>query len=220
MIIGALSIFMWLDGLVDLIQSFIVAKAVLAPLLLLFIEEAGLPLPVPGDMIIAFTGYRLSIKPDSPALWQAFVAAQVAALLGATILFFLSRRWGHWIVVKLGHFIFLEEEQIKKAEHLFARFGIFGIIIGRHIPGLRIPVTVFAAVSGMSYPVFIISTFISTSAWILFYLLAGKRIGATFHSQIQHYIGLTAAVIVAFTLFIIALHFIGMWRQSRKAKKA
>lgn len=205
----------WLDLYVDLLQRFLASKAVLAPLLLLFIEECGIPLPISGDIILAYTGYRLSLQPSGPGIWQAFFAAQVAALAGATVLFFISRRWGQVVILKIGKFIFLKEEHIKKAERLFARWGILGIIAGRHIPGFRIPVTIFAATSGIKYPTFIISTFVSTSIWILFYLIIGRRIGASFHTEIQQYVGATVGVVVAVIVLFVAIHLVGLYRESR-----
>lgn len=209
--------FYWLDQYVDVIQRLIMGKAVLAPLLLLFIEEAGVPIIVPGDAIIAYTGYRLSMDRGGVGLWEAFIVAQIAVIAGATILFFLSRRWGQILVDKIGSFIFLKEKHIKHAERLFAKFGILGIIIGRHIPGLRMPVTFFAATSGVRYRTFVFSTFISTSIWIVFYLTIGKDLGVTFHQQLQHYVGLTVLGTLFLTLGIIALHFVGRYRKNRKS---
>jgi membrane protein DedA with SNARE-associated domain len=205
----------WLDRYIDLLQNFLASRVVLAPLLLLFIEECGVPLPVNGDIILAYTGYRLSLNPSGPGIWQAFIAAQIAALAGATVLFFISRRWGQAIITKIGKFIFLKEEHIKKAERLFARWGIIGIIVGRHIPGFRIPVTIFAATAGVKYSVFLFSTFISTSIWILFYLIIGRRIGASFHTQIQQYVGATVGVVVGVVVLFIIIHLIGLYRESR-----
>lgn len=218
---GSVSVYLfaffdWIDQSIDAVQHFIASNVILAPLALLFIEECGLPLPVPGDAILAYTGYRLSVSAHAPAIWEAFIAAQIAALAGATVLFFLSRRWGQMIIMKLGKFIFLQEKHIRHAERLFARWGVLAIIFGRHIPGLRIPITIFAATSGIRYSMFILSTFISTSAWILFYLIAGKSLGATFHSQIQHYISFTGIAIVAIIAGFIALHLIGMYRERRR----
>lgn len=209
----------WLSQSIDAVQRFLSNDVILAPLLLLFVEECGIPLPINGDIILAYTGYRLSISAHGPPIWQAFIAAQLAALAGATVLFFLARRWGQMIIFKLGKFIFLEEKHIRAAERMFRRWGILAIIVGRHIPGLRIPVTIFAATSGVKYPVFIVSTFVSTSVWILAYLIAGKSIGARFHSEIQHYVGLSTAAIVAIVAGFVLLHVIGIYRR-RKRREA
>ena len=212
-------VFSWIDQYVDVLQNFLASKAVLAPLLLLFVEEAGIPLIVPGDMIIAYTGYKLTTNPHGPGLWQAFIAAQIAAMAGSTLLFTISKRWGQGLVLTLGKFVFLKEKHIRQAERLFSRYGILAIIIGRHIPGLRIPVTIFAGTSGVRYPTFIVSTFISTAVWIWFYLSAGKRIGAHFHTEVQKYIGISLAFIAAVTIAVLVLHAIGLYREIRQKKR-
>src|SRR6185437_11853050 len=139
---------------------------------------------------------------------------------GATILFFAARRWGQWIIRAMARFVFLEEKHIQRAERLFAKYGVLGIIVGRHIPGLRIAVTVFAATSDVKYLTFIISTFISTSIWILFFLSIGKRVGVNFHQEFQHYIGISAAVLAALTVGLFVLHGIGMYREQRRKRGA
>ena len=209
----------WLDQYTDTLQNFIASKLVLAPLLLLFIEEAGVPLIVPGDVIIAYTGYKLSLT-NTAELWQAFIAAQIAVMSGATVLFFIARRWGQWLIMAMARFVFLEQKHIQRAERLFAKYGVLGIIVGRHIPGLRIAITVFAATSGVKYPTFIVSTFISTSIWILFFLSVGKRVGADFHQTFQHYIGVSVIVVAAVTIGLFILHGFGMYRERRRKPQA
>ena len=212
--------FTWVDQYIDTVQQFLASKIVLAPLLLLFLEEAGLPLIVPGDMIIAYTGYKISLNPGGPGLWQAFFAALLASLLGSTLLFFIAKRWGQRLVIQLGKFVFIQEKHIRKAEQLFAKYGILAIIVGRHIPGLRIPITIFAATSGVRYITFIASTFVSMAAWILFYLSAGRRLGASFHTEVQKYIGFTLGFIALVTLGILLLHTIGLVRELRRKRRS
>lgn len=212
-------IFTWIDQYVDTVQQFLASKIVLAPLLLLFLEEAGVPLIVPGDMIIAYTGYKISLNPAGPGLWQAFFAALIASLVGSTILFFIARRWGQRIIIQLARFVFIKEKHIRYAEQLFARYGVLAIIVGRHIPGLRIPITIFAATSGIRYVTFISSTFVSMAAWILFYLSAGRRIGISFHTEVQKYIGVTLALVAVVMFGILLLHAIGLYRELKRRKR-
>ncbi|HVU59291.1 MAG TPA: DedA family protein [Candidatus Saccharimonadales bacterium] len=211
--------FYWLDQYTDTIQHFIATKLVLAPLLLLFIEEAGVPLLVPGDVIIAYTGYRISLNPSGAALWEAFVTAQVAVIAGSSVLFFLSRRWGQLLIDKLAKFVFLKESHVHRAERLFAKYGVLGIIVGRHIPGMRIAVTVFAATAGVRYLTFVVSTFISTSAWIIIFLSVGRGVGANFHTDFQRYIGVSLGIIAGVTGGILLLHLIGMLRRRHRARR-
>lgn len=205
----------WFNQYVNVILHFLQSRLVLAPLLLLFVEEAGVPIFIPGDAIVAYTGYRLSITHGGAGFWEAFIIAQAAVMLGASILFFLARRWGQTILDKVGAFIFLKERYIRHAERMFAKFGVFAIIIGRHIPGLRIPITFFAATSGVPYLTFILSTIASTSLWIWFYLAAGKDVGALLQAHTLWYALGTLLAIGAVVVGLLALHLRGLQHRRK-----
>jgi len=144
-----------IDQYTDNVHLFVNNHVVLAPLLLLFAEESGIPLLVPGDAIIGYVGFRLS-QTHTAALWEAFVLALLAVICGSSVLFFVSRKWGQLVLTKLSKFIFLQQKHLDKAEKYFNKYGIWAIIFGRHIPGLRIPITIFAATSDIKYIKFLI----------------------------------------------------------------
>jgi len=206
------SFLQWVDGYSDGVQLFVREHSVLAPLFFLLAEETGLPLPVPGDFIIAYVGYGLS-KTNTSSIWEATVVALLAVLIGATILFYLSRRWGQTAIKWLARFVFLKQSHLDKAEKLFARYGVWAIIFGRHIPGMRVPITVFAASSGIGYPTFILSTFVSTIAWIFFYLKVGSRYGHNFQQLFQRDTGITIVVFALVIATIVGLHIFGIYRE-------
>lgn len=207
-------IYLYSDWLGKAIES----HEVLAPLLLLFVEEMGVPIIVPGDAILAYTGLRVS-QTQSLSLWLAFGVALIAVLGGATILFFVARRYGRGFIDKLGRFIFLKESHIVRAEKLFAKYGAWTIIFGRHIPGMRIPITIFAAVSGIKYWVFILSTFVSTIWWILLYLHLGKRYGGDIQRTIHQYLGISIGVLAGLVVLAVGLHFWGAYKENRPKVK-
>ena len=205
----------WFDQYTDAIQHFIDSQLILSPLLLLFVEELGIPIVMPGDAVLAYVGYKLSIPGNASEFWPAFILALISILAGASVLFFLSRRWGQLILTKLAQFVFVSEKHVRRAERLFAKQSVWAIIIGRHIPGLRIIITVLAGSSGVRYSTFAISTIISSTAWILIFMSVGKKLGTDFHGLIQQYIGLSLAVTVAVFAGIIILHIVGLYHQSK-----
>ena len=210
-------LFHLLDNFIDAIQIILQSHVVLAPLLFLLIEEMGVPLPVPGDAIIAYVGYNLS-KSGTVTLWQAFFVAIFSILIGSSVLFFFARRWGQLAIRWLARFVFLKQSHVTKAEKLFNRYGVWAIIFGRHIPGLRIPITIFAASSGLSYLAFILSTFISTVAWVIFYLNVGSRFGGSLANLFRRDAFLTVAVFIAVVVIFLGLHIYGYWRESNADK--
>ena len=203
-----------IDQYTDKIQLFLSNHVVLAPLVLLLVEEMGIPILVPGDVIIGYTGFKLS-QQHTIALWQAFVLALLAVVCGASILFFIAKRWGQIVVKKFSHFIFLQERHLEKAEHIFAKYGVWAIIFGRHIPGLRVPITIFAATSGIKYRTFILSTIVSTALWILFYLYIGNRYGADIQQAIHKSVILSLGIILSIVVLVIGLHLWGKYRERK-----
>ncbi len=164
-----------LEVIEDSIGTFLTHQVVVAPFLLLFLEESGIPLPIPGDVYLAFTGYQVS-KGAVP-YWGAFAMLLIAVLGGSSILYFISAKWGKILVDRLGIYLHLNQKKLAEVEKDFKKYGVFLIIFGRHIPGFRIPITVFSGISGVPYPTFIMSTFISVIFWIAFYLALGERVG-------------------------------------------
>lgn len=209
------SIALWFDPYVDLLTHVIHSQSALAPLFLLFVEEAGVPLFIPGDVALAYTGYQLSVTGSTP-LWLAFCVALTAVLAGSSVLFYVSRRWGNKVIQKIGKFIFLKESDIIRAERLFKRYGVWTIIIGRHIPGMRIPITVFAGASGMRYRSFIISTLVSTILWVILALHIGRRYGASIAHLIHKNIGIGLTLAALAIIVAVALHIVGSREHRNK----
>ena len=168
-------LFLRIDPFTDFLVTFITHQIYIAPFILLLIEEAGVPLPIPGDIYIALVGYQVSLGRFSYV--QAFILLILSVLIGSSILYYISAKWGNKIVIKLGKYIHVEEKSINYVEVKFRKYGIWVIIIGRHIPGFRIPLTIFSGISGISYKTFITCNFISIVFWIAFYLSVGQRVG-------------------------------------------
>lgn len=199
----------------DLVAGLLHYQSLVAALFLLMIEESGIPLPVPGDVVIAFLGYRVSqgVIP----YYLAFSVLVVAVLLGSTILFFISRRWGNILVKRVGRFMHLDEKRLEYIEEKFKKYGPLVIIFGRHIPGFRVPITVFSGISGIKYRTFIISTFISIIPWIFFYLNLGKILGKRTVELLQVHKGYLLFVIIPVVIFL-GLYLHVHWQRKNRSK--
>jgi membrane protein DedA with SNARE-associated domain len=143
---------------------------------LLYIEESGVPLPVPGDVYVIYLGHlaRGTVYLLG-GTWLAIIAVVTA---GATNLYFISHRWGPRLIEHpLARVFHLEPERLEKAKVWFDRWGILAVIFGRHIPGFRVPLTVVAGTLGFPYRVFAPSVAVSTAIWAGVMLLIGDKLG-------------------------------------------
>lgn len=210
---------MWIDTYADFISLFLHTNVILSPLLLLTIEEMGIPILIPGDAILAYVGSSVKAAGPSVSLITATVVATISVFIGSSILYYVAKRWGRNIVHRIGRFIFLKEKDIERAEALFAKYGILTIIFGRHIPGMRAPVTIFAAISGVRYSIFIASTLVSTILWAVFWLTVGHRYGENIRGLVHKHTLPSILIIVGIVVFFIGYHFFVEFRHKRKSKK-
>ena len=144
--------------------------------LLLYLEESGIPLPAPGDVFVMYVGVHV---PHHLSAWiAAWLGLIVAVVLGATNLFFISRKYGRRLVEsELAEYVHLSHDRLMRAERWFRRYGVLAIIFGRHIPGFRVPITVAAGVFQIPYRVFAPSVAVSTAIWAGVVLIIGINFG-------------------------------------------
>jgi membrane-associated protein len=175
---------------------------------LLYLEESGIPMPMPGDVFVMYVGHHsahgiLTLL----AAWFGLIAIVV---LGATNLYLISRRWGRSLVERrFARLLHLTPDRIDQAERWFARWGVWTLVLGRHIPGLRVPLTVAAGIFRVRYPVFVASVALSTAVWSGFFMtlgvMFGGRIGQLLTLHREGYVILPAAILIAFAIYLAVL---------------
>jgi membrane protein DedA with SNARE-associated domain len=146
------------------VLSFIRRFGIPGSLALLYIEESGVPLPVPGDVYVTYVGH---VAAGSIArLIGVWLAIIVVVTAGATNLYLISHQWGRRLIAHpLARVFHLEASRMEAAERWFKRWGVLAIIFGRHIPGFRVPLTFVAGTLGFPFRLFAPSVAVSTAIW-------------------------------------------------------
>lgn len=204
-------------GPAEWIVALLHQQAYLAPVLLLTAEEAGIPLPVPGDFVIAYIGYQVSKGVLPYAV--AFLLLILTVLVGSSILYALSSRYGQRMVLQFGKYLHVDTQKLLTVEEKFKRYGPWVIILGRHIPGFRIPITIFAGMSRMRYRTFLLSTFISVIFWIALYLTIGKSLGAKTVSLLHAHHGYYLFVVVPLVICLLYVLYAVFYKSKRTKEK-
>jgi membrane protein DedA with SNARE-associated domain len=158
--------------LVEMLQS----HGYLGALVLLYLEESGVPILVPGDAFVVYVGHRL---PGRVLPWVGgWLGLITTVTLGATNLYLLSRALGRSLVEHpLGRFLHVSHTRLDAVERRFRRWGPWVVLIGRHLPGMRIPITVACGVLRMPYRVFAPCVALSTAVWAAFFMALGAIFG-------------------------------------------
>src|SRR5207249_8822988 len=89
-------------------SSFLNEHGLLAAFLFLLVEEAGVPVPVPGDVLMLYLDVQA--RTGRIPLWQAIVVMELATVVGASALYLAARVAGRSLVYRYGRFIRLTPE--------------------------------------------------------------------------------------------------------------
>jgi membrane protein DedA with SNARE-associated domain len=150
----------------------------LALLGLLTVEESGVPVPVPGDVVMMYAGYRVHL---GLVMWyQALLCGIVATLIGSCILYNVGHRGGRPLLKKYGRFLHLSVERQDRIEGWLGRYGGLAVFAGRLIPGMRCGSSFVAGTFGVPFPTFVLATAASATVWWSLFLYLGSQLGRRF----------------------------------------
>ncbi len=141
------------------------------------VEESGIPIPIPGDTLVTLAGAQ---TPHTIGQALAVVGvSSLAVVLGSSLLFTVVRHGGRPLLMKYGKYVLLNEQRLARMERWFASRGRRAVIFGRLIPGLRIPTTIMAGLSGIAYSEFAPTVAVAAVIWSAFYYILGSLLGRT-----------------------------------------
>lgn len=169
----------------------------------IFLEELGIPLPAPGDVAIMYGGYLTTNGTIPYPL--AYAAVVAGAVLGSACNLTISRRYGRPFIQRFGRYIGITDQRMVRAERIFKRWGPWAIIVGRHIPGMRIVLSALSGILGVPYRVFIPCVLVSASIWAAIFLELGRRIGP----RVRNLFGIFPAHLIPWLLLGLILLAIG-----------
>lgn len=143
---------------------------------LLAIEESGIPIPIPGDIVMSYFGYRAHLGLTSWSL--ALLAGVAATMTGSCLLYHIGRRGGRPLLRRYGRYLHLDEPKQVRIEGWLAKYGGFAVFLGRLVPGMRCGSSFVAGTFGVRYPAFFLGTLASAAVWWSLFLYLGSQLGS------------------------------------------
>jgi membrane protein DedA with SNARE-associated domain len=188
-----------LPGFLNDLASPLAHYGLWAVLVLVLIEDFGIPLP--GETIlIAAAIYAGSGRLNVVAVGLVGFAA---AVIGDNIGYVIGRVGGRALISRWGKYIFLTPERLDKTEKFFERHGGKIITVARFIEGLREANGIIAGIGKMHWLKFAAFNALGAALWVGTWVsigyLAGQHITTIYNDVTRYslYVLLAAVVVIA-----------------------
>jgi membrane protein DedA with SNARE-associated domain len=182
----------WLVG-VALAHQYALLFAIVA------IEEAGVPLPAPSDVVIAAYGYRA--RADPLAIASVILICAAASTAGTLVPYALTWRYGDRVARRLAGLIEIEHATIARWEERIRRGGFVAVLVGRLIPGARVAMSLLAGTSRVPIYAFSPAVFIAAAIYWTVWVLIGVALGPALRRLAGPYI---TYVLIALPIVFVA----------------
>jgi membrane protein DedA with SNARE-associated domain len=120
---------------VEALDAFLNTYGLAAAGSVMLLKATGVPIPIPGDVILLATAARAA--EGKVVLWLAFVVLLLALMVGGVLQFWLARGPARHLVVRFGRRLGLTEERLDRVAARVRQGGALGIGLGVLTPGLR-----------------------------------------------------------------------------------
>jgi len=184
---------------------------------LLMVKELGIPMPVPGDLLIIGAGAYLAGDLASAGL--ALAAILVAGYIGASVQFFLfGTTLRRPLLAALGR-LGIGAARLESLSGRFRAAGFKAVALTRMTPGLRIAVVPAAALAAIPYSVFLPGIIVGNGVFVTARFAAGYVFGNYAHELIQRVTN--PLVIVVIVLIVCAIAgLVALRRRYTRAQRA
>ncbi len=178
-----------------------------------FLESIGVPIPALPFVIIAGAASAVgTLKP-----WLTVLIAFSAMLTGDSLLYFLGRKTGWWILAILCRLSANPETCILRSAESFYRRGRLVLVIAKFIPGVNTVAPPLAGSLRMRGRQFVAFDFLGTALYLLPFYALGFYFSRGIERVINgvHSLGQIALWILVLAALIYMIYRIRLYRENR-----
>lgn len=155
------------------ILSIVTRHPYAVPVLGVFAENAGLPLP--GEVLIVLVAATAATTHASLPL--VALAAALGAFLGDNFSYWLGRRGGIRLIDRYCQVTLCSRECGNRLSSFYRRFGSFAVAVARFVPAIRTLAAPVAGMTGMRRTYFLLVDALGALVWATAFTLAGRLLG-------------------------------------------
>ncbi len=170
--------------------------------LVIFVQEAGVPLPLPIGGLLLVLGYRSTSQPPV-LLFGTILLVELATVLGASVKFWFGLKGGRPLLYSYGRFVRLKAERLQDSERQFRDHGARAVVLGRAVPGVSMIMPLAAGALGMPYKRFLPAMATGSALNIVAFTLLGLWAGQSVIGRLVR-LGLSVRVVATVALVVLA----------------
>jgi membrane protein DedA with SNARE-associated domain len=155
----------------DELNAFLDTYGVVAACAIMLVKAMGVPIPIPGDVILLATAAR--VADGKVVFWIAFGALLLALIVGGTLQFLLARGPARRLLVARGPRIGLNPARLERIAAGVRRGGPVGIGLAVLTPGVRSAVVPACGLTGVPLALFLPGLVLGSTADLALHFALG-----------------------------------------------
>lgn len=198
----------------ETLTHFITSYGYIAVFSLVFLQEIGIPNPVPNELVLIFGGYLAFTGVLS--FWLVVLTAVLADFSGTTALYVVFYFSGKYVMSHIPKWIPFSQEKLDKLSKKLSQDNPWSIYVGRLIPYLRGYTSLAAGLLQIRPRTYLTAVLVSAITWSGGYVIVGKLTGKYWEQLANKIGGLQNAVL--WLVVAVAVVF-GVRYLNKKRKK-
>lgn len=191
------------------------ALAIVGLAALLLVKEAGVPIPVPGDLVVIGAGVALAGNP--PLALVVLLVILVVGYVGGSVQFVLARRVLRRPLLAALARVGVGEQRIEALAGRLRRSGARGVAVARMTPGVRIGAIVAAGLAAIPFAAFLGGLVAGNGVFVAGHFALGYVLGASATELLASAGGIGLVLVVGVVLAAVGAVGWALLRRSRRA---
>jgi membrane protein DedA with SNARE-associated domain len=188
---------------------FVTKYGYMAIFILVFLQEIGMPNPLPNELLLMFSGY-LTFK-GILFLPVVLITVISADFIGTNILYFIFYSAGAFILQKKPKWFPVSQKTIDKLTKKIDNGGNTSIYLFRLTPFTRGYTSVICGLLQIKPKVFLPIAFFSAATWAAVYIITGYLIGPSWNIFIKNegnfkYVLFAALIVISGLVIFLYFH--------------
>jgi membrane protein DedA with SNARE-associated domain len=196
------------------IDMFLIQYGLAAIFIIMLIKTMGVPIPIPGDLIIFTAAVR--VAQGKLIGWQVFFGILIALLLGGLVQFVLARGPGRGLLYRFGRYVGLTKPRIDAAAQKIRKGGVPGLAISILVPGVRGAAIVASGLADLTLRRFMIGLSLGSLVFLSLHFFLGY-LGGSFLSIIGRVLPSPTVITVVIVLLVVVY---ALWVFAVRRQKA